>query len=72
MKRMAFILALTLAIGIAVGVIGNHVLIAQQQPVTRTILQQKDLEGTADREIIMYVAELIPGGRVACDWHQST
>jgi hypothetical protein len=40
MKRMAGMLPLTLAIGIAVGMIGNHVLIAQQQPVTRTILQQ--------------------------------
>jgi hypothetical protein len=42
MKRMIFTLALTLAVGIAVGIIGNHVLIAQQAPVTRTILQQKD------------------------------
>ena len=69
MKRMACMLALTLAIGIAVGIIGNHVLIAQQQPVTRTILQQKELEGAADREVIMYVAELAPAGVAGRHYH---
>jgi hypothetical protein len=42
MKRLACMFALTWAIGIAVGVIGNQVLIAQPQPVTRTILQQQE------------------------------
>lgn len=69
MKRMAFMLALTLAVGIAVGVIGNQVLIAQQAPVTRTILQQKDLEGVAGREVIMYRAELVSGGVAGKHYH---
>jgi quercetin dioxygenase-like cupin family protein len=69
MKRTALMLALTLAIGIGVGMMGHHVLIAQQQPVTRTILQQKDLEGTADKEVIMYVAELAPGGVAGKHYH---
>lgn len=71
MKRTALMLALTLATGIGVGMMGNHVLIAQQQPVTRTILQQKDLEGAAaaDREVIMYVAELAPGGVAGKHYH---
>jgi len=42
MKRIVLMLVLTLAVGIALGVIGNRVLTAQQAPVTRTILQQKD------------------------------
>jgi quercetin dioxygenase-like cupin family protein len=62
-------LALTLAIGIALGVIGNQVLSAQQQPVTRMILQQKDLEGIAGREVIMYRAELASGGVAGRHYH---
>ena len=69
MKRMTCLFAVTLAVGIAVGVIGNHVLIAQQAPVTRTILQQKDLEGAAGREVVMYVAELVPGGVAGKHYH---
>ena len=69
MKRMALMLALILAIGIGVGMIGNRLLIAQPQPVTRTILQQKDLEGAAGKEVIMYVAELAPGGVAGRHYH---
>jgi len=69
MKRMIFTLALTLAVGIAVGIIGNHVLIAQQAPVTRTILQQKDLEGVAGRKVTMYRAEVFPGGAAGRHHH---
>jgi quercetin dioxygenase-like cupin family protein len=69
MKRIAAMLVLTLAVGIALGAIGNQILIAQQAPVTRTILQQKDLEGTTGREVIMYRAELIPGGVVGRHYH---
>jgi quercetin dioxygenase-like cupin family protein len=69
MKRLACMFALTLAIGIAVGVIGTHVLTAQPQPVTRTILQQQALEGTAGREVVMYVVELVPGGVAGRHYH---
>jgi quercetin dioxygenase-like cupin family protein len=69
MKRMAFMLTTTLAAGIAVGAIGNQVLMAQQTPVTRTILQQKDLEGAPGREVVLYRAELIPGGVAGRHFH---
>jgi quercetin dioxygenase-like cupin family protein len=69
MRRMTFLLAVTLAAGIAVGVLGTHVLSAQQAPVMRTILQQQDLEGAAGREVVMYVAELIPGGVAGRHYH---
>lgn len=69
MKRIAGLLGLTLAVGIAVGMLGSHVLNAQPQPVTRTILQQQDLEGAAGREVIMYRAEVIPGGAAGRHFH---
>lgn len=69
MKRTAVMLTFALGVGIAVGMLGNQVLIAQQEPVTRTILQQKDLEGVAGREVIMYRAELVPGGVAGKHFH---
>jgi quercetin dioxygenase-like cupin family protein len=69
MKRTAVMLVSALVLGIAMGVIGNHVLSAQQQPVTRTILHQKDLEGVAGREVIMYRAEIVPGGAAGRHYH---
>ena len=69
MHRTVVMLTIALVVGIAVGILGNQVLIAQQQPVTRTILQQKDLEGVAGREVIMYRAEAIPGGVVGKHYH---
>jgi quercetin dioxygenase-like cupin family protein len=69
MKRPVMMLTITLVVGIAVGMLGNQVLIAQQAPVTRTILQQKDLEGVAGREVTMYRAELIPGAVAGRHYH---
>jgi len=47
---------------IGVGMMTSHVLVAQQTPVTRTTLQQKDLEGAPAKEMVMYVADVAPGG----------
>ncbi len=69
MRRTAVMLTLAVAAGIIVGMIGTHVLNAQQAPVTRTILQQKDLEGVAGREVIMYRAEAVPGGVAGKHFH---
>ena len=66
MKRTALTLALTFAVGIVVGVVGNHVLNAQQQPVKRTVLQKVDL---GDKEGIMYLAELAPGATTGKHYH---
>jgi quercetin dioxygenase-like cupin family protein len=68
MWRMIIVVALTLAVG-AVGTIGNQVLMAQSPPVTRTMLQQKDLEGAEGREIIMYRADFVPGGALGRHLH---
>jgi quercetin dioxygenase-like cupin family protein len=60
MKRMAFMLALALVVGIVMGVVGNQFLNAQQ-PVKRTELLRTDLPGIEGKEGIVYIAELAPG-----------
>jgi len=69
MKRTVMIVAATLVVGIAIGVITTQVLMAQQAPVTRTTLQQKDIEGVAGKEVIMYVADVIPSGVAGRHFH---
>ena len=69
MRRMAFVVALTLAVGTATGTIGNQILMAQSPPVARTIFQQKDLEGAEGREVIMYRADFVPGGALGRHFH---
>ena len=61
MKRTVIMIALALVVGIAFGAVTSQVLLAQQAPVTRTTLQQKDIEGAPGKEVIMYVADIIPG-----------
>ena len=53
MKRIVMIVAATLVVGIAIGVITTRAPMAQQAPVTRTTLQQNDIEGAAGKEVIM-------------------
>ena len=69
MKRTVMIVAATLVVGIAIGVITTQALMAQQAPVTRTTLQQKDIEGAPGKEVIMYVADIIPGGAAGRHFH---
>jgi quercetin dioxygenase-like cupin family protein len=69
MHRTVGMLTIALVVGIAVGMVGNQLLSAQQAPLTRTILQQKDLEGVAGKEVIMYRVETIPGGVAGRHYH---
>jgi quercetin dioxygenase-like cupin family protein len=69
MRRMALVLAPVLAVGLALGAIGGRVLLAQSLPVTRTILQQKDLAEAEGKELIMYRADIVPGGVVGKHFH---
>jgi hypothetical protein len=55
MKRMVFLLTLTLGLGILIGALGDRLVGAQQTPVTRTELVRKDLGGLAGYEGIMYL-----------------
>ncbi|MGH8210364.1 MAG: cupin domain-containing protein [Steroidobacteraceae bacterium] len=61
MNRTVAMLAITLATGIAGGLLASRVLIAKQPVVTRTLLQQADLEGVAGRQVAMYTAQVVPG-----------
>jgi quercetin dioxygenase-like cupin family protein len=67
MNRTVRMLTTALTIGIAAGMLGNKVLIAQQAPVTRTVLQQRDLDG--GREVIMYRADVGPAGIAGRHYH---
>ena len=69
MRRTALVLTPALALGIVAGAIGSHVLMAQPKPVTRTIFQQKDLEGAQGREVVMYRADFIAGGVLGRHYH---
>jgi len=69
MRRKAVLLSITLIVGVALGMICQQVLIAEQAPVTRTILQQKDLEGVPGKEIVMFRAELAPGAALGRHYH---
>jgi quercetin dioxygenase-like cupin family protein len=42
---------------------------AQSTPITRTILQQKELDEAPGREVVMYRAEIAPGGAVGKHFH---
>lgn len=61
MRRTAVMLALALAAGIVVGVIGDRVLNAQQQPLKRTTLLRTDLTGMEGKEALVLLVELAPG-----------
>ncbi len=65
----AVILTIGFIVGIGAATIGNQIVVAQQSPITRTILQQKDLEGAAGREVIMYRAEVEAGAVAGRHYH---
>ena len=69
MKRTVMMIAVTLVVGIAVGILTTQALMAQGAPVTRTTLQQKDIEGAPGKEVILYIADLVPGGVAGRHFH---
>ena len=68
MRQTAFVLGLTLAVGIVVGVLGSEMLNAQQG-LTRTVILKTDLEGLTGKEGNMFVAEYTPGARSGKHYH---
>jgi quercetin dioxygenase-like cupin family protein len=69
MRRMTLVLTSALASGVAAGAMWAPALTAQPAPLTRTILQQKDLEGADGREVMMYRADFVPGGALGRHFH---
>lgn len=69
MKRTALMLASTLALGIALGVIGTRALNAQQTGIKRTMLLKTELAGIEGKEVFMGTAELGPGVAAGKHYH---
>lgn len=69
MKRMALILALTFAVGIVVGVVGNHALNAQQKPLKVTELLKADIVGVDGKEVLIRHVEFLAGGASGTHHH---
>jgi quercetin dioxygenase-like cupin family protein len=61
MKRTVVMLTVALAMGIALGIIGNQVLNAQQMPMKRTVLLKTDLPGMEGKQFSVDHVELAPG-----------
>jgi quercetin dioxygenase-like cupin family protein len=62
-------LGLTLAAGIAGGIIGHQLLSAQPEPVTRQVLLKTDLAGIDGKEGIVVLAEIAPGATTGKHYH---
>lgn len=73
MKRTVWMLAVTLAVGIILGVTGNQVLNAQyaqqQEPVKRKVLLQTDLADIPGKEATLGLAEYAPGASSGKHYH---
>ena len=70
MKRTALLVSMTLAVGVALGVIEIQVLHAQQ-PLKRTELMKTDLEGIEGQQAVVAVAEYeyAPGAVAGKHYH---
>lgn len=69
MRRLAMMMAPIFILGIVLGIFTSQRLLAQQPPIKRTVLQQKDVEGVPGREVVMFLAEIIPGGVAGRHFH---
>lgn len=61
MNRTALVVSMTLVLGIALGVIGNRTLSAQQAPSIKTTILLKQDMSIPGREAVMVLAEIPPG-----------
>src|SRR5262249_35190134 len=61
MKRTLFLMSLTLAVGLATGMVGGRILRAQQPEIKRTELLRTELPGVKGKEAIVFKAEIRPG-----------
>ena len=61
MKRIGLLLGVSLAVGISVGVIGTHILNAQQELAKGTVLQRAELAGIKGKEAVLVLREIPPG-----------
>ena len=69
MKRNVLVLALTLALGIAIGMMGERGLSAQQAPLKSTDLLKTDVIGVDGKEGIVQFVEFLPSGASGIHHH---
>ena len=69
MRRTAVVLMLALLVGVVLGVIGDRVLSAQQEPIKRTALLKTDLAGMEGQEGQIIRVEVAPGATVGKHYH---
>jgi quercetin dioxygenase-like cupin family protein len=69
MHRTVVIITLAFGVGIAVGVIGNQVLVAQPQPFKRTALLKTDLADVAGKEAVVLTVEGAPDVVIGKHYH---
>ena len=69
MKWTTILLPVTLAVGVALGMMGHGLLGAQPQAITRTPLQKLDLLGPEGKELNMWISELAPGAASGRHYH---
>jgi quercetin dioxygenase-like cupin family protein len=61
MKRTRFLLGMSLAVGIAVGVIGTQALAGKEELAKGTVVQRAELAGAKGKEVVLVLRELPPG-----------
>ncbi len=69
MKRTSFMLVVTLAVGIAIGMVGTRVLRAQHEGVKRTELLKTELPSLEGQEANMVLVEFEPGAVIGKHFH---
>jgi quercetin dioxygenase-like cupin family protein len=69
MRRAAVTLAVGMAAGLAVGVLGTRLLTAQSEGIKRTMLFKTDLAGIEGLEAVIGLAEVAPGVAAGRHYH---
>jgi quercetin dioxygenase-like cupin family protein len=69
MKRNVVMISVFLAIAIAMGMIGNQLISAQQPPGKSTVLQRTDIAGIEGKEGVVILAEIFPGAVAPKHYH---
>jgi len=63
MKRIYLLLAITLAVGVMLGLLGTRLLTAQEPLKSGTVLQRTVLKAAPGNEAILVLREVPPGGQ---------
>ena len=69
MKRTGMMLAVVFALGLVGGGLGQRLLSAQPEPVTRTVLLRTDVAGIEGKEVVVVFAEIAPGATTGKHLH---